>query len=466
MLQQFEAKKLLSLPTELLTEVMINLSWLSVLHARRTCRRLQDVSKSSVVWRHLVRQESRYLLRLEQPVESYSSDELEYILLRRKNAEVRYERAANGSGLELRQRTLPVSTLSYLDCVRLVPGGRWLLISTRHGSVKYYDLSTQDHIGRILIPRRYIKSKSWMSIDVDMNSPTLQFNLALINLDLKVHWDGRSNSQSQIEIWGISLVVDESGRGIGLSAGHEARSSFLQEPKGEINFNTTSLVGDYLSYGISEQSVWAEFLCLVKWKDICGPNYPKRIITYTNTSVLLNGYVCVVDGASISLVSLSGLTEFTSFSPSSPIPTLYTPIRTIRLPKGIDWVSNRTIYEDSQHFMAHIQRDIFEIVVSDSDARLGPRIDAISVRGLPHHSHIAHNFISLSDKFYLAWLLRGGMLLQRSPGLKSLPGHQALLPQLESLHFYCTLNVLDMASGQIITQQRSHIMISTFHGMG
>ncbi|TFK72853.1 hypothetical protein BDN72DRAFT_855220 [Pluteus cervinus] len=462
MIQQSEATKLLSLPTELLTEVMKNMTWKSVMRARKTCRRLQDVSKSLAVWRHLVRQEPRFSLCLEQPIEAYSSDELEYFLLRRKKTEVGYERAANGSGFELRRRILPVSTNSTYDCARLVPGGRWLLISTRHGSVKYYDLSTQDPTGRLLIPKRYIRSTSWMCVDVDMNSPTLRFNLALTNLDRNCDWGGCINFQRRFEIWEVSLVVDESGRGVGLSAGHKAQSSFLQEPKG--NVYSVFLVGDYLSYEVMGQQERCVFF--VQWKDIRESSYPKRMVTVPsmNAYILLNDHVCTINGSFISLVSLSALTEFTTVPPLRPT-TSYTPLATIKLPESIyeDGVSNPMIYQDSQHFVAYLGCDFYEIVVSDSDASPGPQFDAIRVGRLPHRSWVGNCTISLSDGFCLAWLNRGGMLLQRFPGLKSSPGHQALL-QVEGLNQFClSLNVLDMASGQVITQQPSHIVISTFH---
>ncbi|TFK68987.1 hypothetical protein BDN72DRAFT_897708 [Pluteus cervinus] len=117
---------------------------------RQTCTRLRDITKSLEIWQLLVRREPRQTLCLELPVESYACEELESHFLRRKSAEVRYEKA--GKEFPFSGRILPIKLALPLDSASLVPGGRWLLISTSRGSVNYYDLNAEDNSGHELIP--------------------------------------------------------------------------------------------------------------------------------------------------------------------------------------------------------------------------------------------------------------------------------------------------------------------------
>ncbi|TFK64614.1 hypothetical protein BDN72DRAFT_901438, partial [Pluteus cervinus] len=211
------------LPDELLLEIAMELLWRDILSWRQTCKRLWDITKSSDIWRSLVDKESRQTFWLELPIKFYTSEELEHHFLRRKSAEARYEKAEKN--LVLSQRTLPIKMALPLDSAFLVPGGRWLLISTSRGSVNYYDLNSEDDTGRELIPERYDKRRSSMCIDVDLTSPALKFNLALTNLDYTQFMHDR---QAAIEVWQVDLVVDAQGKGIALNA--KSRASFLQEP--------------------------------------------------------------------------------------------------------------------------------------------------------------------------------------------------------------------------------------------
>ncbi|TFK72874.1 hypothetical protein BDN72DRAFT_855235 [Pluteus cervinus] len=287
-LLQTKAKPLLKknllfcLPDELLVEIAMELLWRDLVYLRQTCTRLRGITKSLAIWRSLARREPRQTLCLELPIESYTCEELESHFLLRKSAEVRYEKGEKG--LPFSQRILPIKMALPLDSASLVPGGRWLLISTSRGSVNYYDLNSEDYTGRELIPERYIERRSSMCIDTDWSSSILKFNLALTNLDYT-----QVNRQADIEVWQVNLVVDAQGKGIALSA--KSLSHFLQEPAGTIT--SIALVDDLFAYSLSftpHDDTWYVFV--VNWKTTRGTGYPKKvklIAFWSPTSVILCG---------------------------------------------------------------------------------------------------------------------------------------------------------------------------------
>ena len=79
-------------------------------------------------------------LRLERPIERYTSQELEYLVVQRTRAE--------GIG-KIRTNFSPALTRRFpmdefdVTVVVLIDGGRWLLTASATGSVSYYDLDTQ-----------------------------------------------------------------------------------------------------------------------------------------------------------------------------------------------------------------------------------------------------------------------------------------------------------------------------------
>ncbi|TFK64192.1 hypothetical protein BDN72DRAFT_280278 [Pluteus cervinus] len=200
-----------SLPDELLIEIAKEASWRDILTLRQTCRRLMDITKSSKVWRCLASREFRQTLWLESSSESYSAEELEVLILRRKRADHTYEIARDGDILP--QRILPITAEKHHNLVCLVPGGRWLLISNKDGTISYHDINSGDCAGHELIPATtQSRLPGSISVDVDLDSPVLKFNLALFRFEYPL------NSEDFIEIWQVDLVVDERGKGVGLTA--------------------------------------------------------------------------------------------------------------------------------------------------------------------------------------------------------------------------------------------------------
>jgi hypothetical protein len=117
--------------------------------------------------------------QLEEPLESYSAQEMEDWVLVRTSADVgwRCENMKYRRNRWIRQLRTGTS--------HLVPGGRWLLVGCDDGSVTIYDLDASILLGRPLIlpdgedepqPVRHIA----IDIDAQKQSSNLTFTMVLL----------------------------------------------------------------------------------------------------------------------------------------------------------------------------------------------------------------------------------------------------------------------------------------------
>ncbi|KJA23548.1 hypothetical protein HYPSUDRAFT_201276 [Hypholoma sublateritium FD-334 SS-4] len=210
--------RLTDLPVELLTEILKRTTWKDILNLRKTCSLLSDVTRGREVWAHHVRE---YIAgmpqrppRLERPIETYISGELEHLLLVWRSAELGW--MAKG-GKPVRERSIMVEPAEY---VHLIQGGRWLLVTTNTCEVTYYDLNTENIEGVVLIPQQIHKPlliDKKMTIDVDLSAPTLSFRVAFSIIDNSVMENDPAGRKATIQIWGITLLFN-GVHAIGLSA--------------------------------------------------------------------------------------------------------------------------------------------------------------------------------------------------------------------------------------------------------
>lgn len=121
-------------------------------------------------------------LCLERPMDFYSSQELEYLVMRRESEEIKCKTQHKVSPAFTRR--LPIDD-SGIGTLTLINGGRWLLTVSYYGSVSYYDLDMKNPVKRLLIPKVREQNHSGsfyavaMSVDIDDESAMLTFNLAL-----------------------------------------------------------------------------------------------------------------------------------------------------------------------------------------------------------------------------------------------------------------------------------------------
>ncbi|KIM44245.1 hypothetical protein M413DRAFT_377682 [Hebeloma cylindrosporum] len=220
---------LCELPVELLTMILEDLDWTDVLRVRETCKKLQEISKARSIWLNLCRphltatETAPQILHLERPIHLHTSSELEYHFLRLKSASIGWETDDLSPS-----RRREIVTTSNPSCMYMVEGGRWFLVASDMGSISYFDLEASDPTEISLVPKQFQDKTTGfvaMAIDVDHGSSFLAFNLVVsYSLSGRPVHDFKHH---RVQLWKVSLTLDEQQRGIGLSAEHLA--SFPQE---------------------------------------------------------------------------------------------------------------------------------------------------------------------------------------------------------------------------------------------
>ncbi len=169
-----------------------------------------DVTRQREVWAHHVREHIADMRlrppRLECPIETYLSGDLERILLVWKSAELGWLPKGHSPA---RQRSVMVEPAEY---VHLIQGGRWLLVTTNACEVTYYDLNAEDIEGVLLIPHKYT-SLFWLTTRCPLTLICLRrlsaSGIAFSIIDYSATRTEPSDRKATIQIWGIlSYIMD------------------------------------------------------------------------------------------------------------------------------------------------------------------------------------------------------------------------------------------------------------------
>lgn len=202
-----------ALPLEITTSIIQELDWYSLMNIRKTCKHLSNLSRSLPVWRNqlnLYRAEHRYSPPLEEPLEAYSASDLECWVTMRISADAGWK--SNNTKPTRNRRMTKLTT----SAVCLVPGGRWLLVGSRDGSVTAYDLDASTLNGKLLLQLEVGLKIDRICIGDDDGSSILPFTMAIS----QAGQDARSDDQSEsmIHIWAVTLAGH--GREAYLKASH------------------------------------------------------------------------------------------------------------------------------------------------------------------------------------------------------------------------------------------------------
>lgn len=156
---------------------------LYVLMVLQSCKRLHEISTARPLWAYLFNRLSIELMApplLERPINAYSGDELEQVVLRRISSEVRWT-----SEQPPRTRSVPMDYDELKDLRLLLEGGRWLLKSPRKHPSRVYAYDLDKPLSQK--PKCIINLKTgkypqvWrMAADVDRNESDLTFNLCIV----------------------------------------------------------------------------------------------------------------------------------------------------------------------------------------------------------------------------------------------------------------------------------------------
>ncbi|TFK62267.1 hypothetical protein BDN72DRAFT_848854 [Pluteus cervinus] len=440
--------RLLFLPAELLSDILKSLSWRDVMRARLTCTRLRKISKTA--WRSIARQEPRNTWWLDKSVDAHTEDELEFLYVRRQNAEIGFAMLAKGASP--RQRTVSVGELG-TDSHYLLPGGRWLLLSTHMGSILYFDLAASDIRANVLIPEQPFQCAALLCPDQDASSPTLRFHLGLVRQDID-----SLTPQEPLEVWKVDVVCDDTGGAVGLRA--VCLKSFMPEPPGYIV--ALSLLGDSLAY--SHRDFDRPMTAVVSWKSIEGPNYPKRVFFPSGTScarLLPNNLLFSTCKHGACVIPISSLPEATVIASFDNIKeTFPATIAELHQPKE-HMVSDSMLYGDTARLVMWSNAAIRGLAV---DCQMYEKGLPSSVKTLKFAdtARYVEGKISASGDFILMWDRRGGLVLHhvswfddqvvRTPCVR-VDQSAPLSPPGD-----CTC-VLDIVSGRIVVEQPDGVFL-------
>ncbi|RDB18718.1 hypothetical protein Hypma_014706 [Hypsizygus marmoreus] len=175
----FARHKLTTLPLDIVLDIVKELDWYSILTIRKTCKYLEEISRTCTVWCSQYRlyvAQRPFPLHLEEPLESYTAAELERWMLLRISADLGWE--SDDTKLT---RTSQFKQKEVTG-IFLVPGGRWLLVGSENGSVMAYDMDAPTVAPKLLIPPETLQDQQPvynMSISQDLSSSKLTFTLSL-----------------------------------------------------------------------------------------------------------------------------------------------------------------------------------------------------------------------------------------------------------------------------------------------
>ncbi|TFK60976.1 hypothetical protein BDN72DRAFT_850049 [Pluteus cervinus] len=360
------------------------------------------------------------------------------------------------SGAIPRQR-MGSAPQSGAGCYRLLPGGRWLLISTHIGSVLYYDLDALEVTANVLIPEQPFQCTTLISPDLDTTSPTLRFNLAFSKQNLD-----DSTSKEPLEVWQVDLVSDDTGRGVGLRA--ICLKSFYSEPPGYIH--SLSLRGTNLAYSLNYSG--RPMTVVVSWKSIDGPNYLKRIFSPSGAKCarLLPGdllFSASKDG--VCIPPLSSLPEATVIRSLSSIKkTAPTTIATLDHPTQ-HTVADSLSHEGTARLVMYSDSAIRGLAIEhdNPDRALNPNVKTFKIADV---SEDFNGKISVSENFVLTWDEEcGGLVLRQITWSDDQVVRNPFVCVDQSAPFsspeYFTC-ILDMLSGRIVIQQSSSFVVLDF----
>ncbi|RDB18600.1 hypothetical protein Hypma_014707 [Hypsizygus marmoreus] len=195
----FPRHKFTTLPLDIVLEIVKELDWRSVLTIRRTCKYLEEISRTRIVWcsqyRRYVAQRT-FPLYLEEPLESYSAAELERWVLLRISADLGW------NSRDTKLTRIHRFKQKVVTGIFLVPGGRWLLAGLEDGTVLAYDLDAATITPKPLIqPKAKQHPVYYMSMSRDLSSPNLTFTLSLSPC-----LQSDSSPPLIVNIWRVTLV--------------------------------------------------------------------------------------------------------------------------------------------------------------------------------------------------------------------------------------------------------------------
>ncbi|KAH6910433.1 hypothetical protein BKA70DRAFT_123925 [Coprinopsis sp. MPI-PUGE-AT-0042] len=253
------------IPPELQSQVLGYLEWDDILNLRQVSKYLYNVSRARSIWLQLFKRYSIAIFPkpfpLPRPLQYCSADTLESLI--------------RGYLLSLQRPPQRVVRCRHFSAPHLVwyfhmlPGGQWVLLVNRDGSLSFVDFSGEDLTASPLTPSPWKKIAAELdvtySVDVKDDSETLTFNVALALREDK----GPGRQRQEVYIWSVGVEFDENYNALGLSA--TLLSTFPEDPYHELR--RCSLRGNFVAYQLDDT------VFVVDWRKASGTSqrFPRRV---------------------------------------------------------------------------------------------------------------------------------------------------------------------------------------------
>ncbi|KAH0589873.1 hypothetical protein H2248_000064 [Termitomyces sp. 'cryptogamus'] len=287
-----------TLPAEVLTEILKHVHWHDLLMVRQVCKQLNDISRTRAVWTSQYQSylaEKEFRLAAEEPIDMYSSAELESWVLQRRSADKEWE-ITN----PVRERSIFLDYKTYT--LTMVPGGRWLLAALSDSSVLCYDLEDPDMRSTVLTPPRDDPNGKLIydvTVDIDQSNATLSFCMVHFPSDFIIQ---PVTGSLDLMIWRVNL------RGHGSSAHLEA--NFLHSFPATELFTTilaVSLSGDLLAR-LVYTSQFRSYIEVFDWRASTALVHRRTVIFPKRTERPYS--VVVLPGRQLAFVSIRNVTVY------------------------------------------------------------------------------------------------------------------------------------------------------------
>ncbi|PPQ75103.1 hypothetical protein CVT26_008137 [Gymnopilus dilepis] len=255
-----------------MSEILKEMDLPSILRMRKI---VPNLTETKALWQALYEKYSNSLpklFQLDKPISACTAEELERVLLRWQSTNDIWK-----SPSVTPTRVRKVETEVKVTCMRLLRGGRWLLMATQTGEVIYADLESPEIAVAQLIPRQSVPNQNNLNvhtnidIEVDMlqsESGELAFNLALVESG------NVGGVPSRVRVWSV----------VSTSEALEARllSEFYLD-RHLAFISSMSLHGPHMAFSALALLLGSSYTIIVKWDEVnnhgppFGPSYPMKV---------------------------------------------------------------------------------------------------------------------------------------------------------------------------------------------
>ncbi|TFK69847.1 hypothetical protein BDN72DRAFT_583027 [Pluteus cervinus] len=260
--------------------------------------------------------------------------------------------------------------------------------------------------------------------------------------------------ESYLVVWEVTLLLGDSGRGIGLTGELRARST----DRPHVFRSNLVLCGRYTAHFVAEPTNGWSFRCQ-PW-DGDGQSYNQQIgmLNDCRLGLLPNGQILCLQSTRADLYppvsTASGEPLNLSYDEWKPLKRLF-----------ISWIdepslSNVIVQDDSCRFVFYT-RDFLHGIIIRTSPGLGPDIQIVPIANLL--CECQYKPLVLSGDFVLAWSGPSGLVLRRVAWKPDFASPHVRLDRREPLDTSDSYSYhLDSTSGRIVIKQPQEIVVQSF----